>query len=90
MPMQVARLGRRSYPPGWLTPYEERAADGVLRFQPYAGLSEESAVARTDDDVDFTAVLAGRIAVTPMSLLDGRWVRRRRVAGRARPAGGGG
>ena len=44
----------------------------MLRFQPYAGLSEESPWHETDDDVDFTAVLAGRIAVTPMSLLDGR------------------
>jgi 5'-nucleotidase len=71
-PMQVARLGRRSYPPGWLAPYEEHGAGGVLRFQPYAGLSEESPWHETDADVDFTAVLAGRIAVTPMSLLDGR------------------
>ena len=72
LPVQVARLGRRSYPPGWLTPYEQRGAGGVLRFQPYAGLSEESPWHETDADVDFAAVLAGRIAVTPLPLLDGR------------------
>ncbi len=71
MPMQVARLGRRFYPPGWLTPYEEQCEGGVLRFQPYAGLSEESPRHETDPDVDFAALLAGRIAVTPMPLLDG-------------------
>ena len=72
MPMQVARLGRRYYAPGWLTPYVEHGEVGVLRFQPYAGLSEELPWHETDTGVDFTAVLAGRIAVTPMPLLDGR------------------
>jgi 5'-nucleotidase len=68
VPIQVARLGRRFYPAGWLKPYEERAPGGVLRFQPYAGLTDESPWHEMDDDVDFAALLAGRISITPLPL----------------------
>jgi 5'-nucleotidase len=69
-PLQVTRLGRRFYDRGWLTPRSWEAPDGVLRFKPYAGLTDQTPAHETGEDVDFTAVLAGRISVSPLYVDD--------------------
>ncbi len=79
-PVVLARPGRRRYAPGWLEPYPERGADGALLYAPFAGLAGDPPQTEVGEDVDFGAVLAGRVAVTPL-LLDGRlapppWVAR--------------
>ena len=66
-PVRITRSGRRRYERGWLKPRPATDGDDTQRFRPYGGLAGDPPRHETGSDVDFTAVLAGRISITPLT-----------------------